>query len=73
MTSTPGQRDFPGGNREETRVETAIVVQGAQGGKPQTTAANGISKIVVRASGDYDKKQEEVSVDDEMLLELEVL
>ena len=35
MTSTPGRRDFPGGNREETGVETGIEALGVQGANPR--------------------------------------
>ena len=44
-----------------------------QGGKPQAAAVSGIGKKVVGASADYVKEQEDVSVDDEKLLELGVL
>ena len=43
------------------------------GGRNQATASGGIGKIVVEASADYVKKQEDVSVDDEKLLEQGVL
>ena len=72
-TATPGRWDFPGGTREETRVGTRIEVQGVQGNKPQAAAVSGISKKVVGASAYYVKKQEDVSVDNEKLLELGVL
>ena len=44
-----------------------------QGGKPQAAAVSGIGKKVVGARADYVKEQEDVSVDDEKLLELGVL
>ena len=73
MNAKPGRLDFPGEIREKTRVEIGIEVQGVQGGKSPAAAVNGIGKIVVEASADYVKKKEDVSVDDEKLLELGVL
>ena len=62
MTVMPGRQDFPEGTQEEAWVGTGIEVQGR---KPQAAAVSGISKIVVGASADYVKEQEDVSVDDE--------
>ena len=42
-------------------------------GKPQAAAVGGIGKIVVGASADFVKEQEDVSVDDEKLLELSLV
>ena len=73
MTARPGQRDFPGGTREKIRVETRIEVQGVKWGRLQAAAVNGIGKVVVGASTNNVNDQEDVSVDDEKLLELGVL
>ena len=72
MTVTPGRRDFPGGTREETQVEIGIEVQGANPTR-QHAAVNGISKIVIGASADCVKELEDLSVDDENLLNSGVL
>ena len=61
------------GTREETRMGTGIEVQGVQGLKPQAAAVSRICKNVVGASANYVKEQEDVSMDDEKLLELGVL
>ena len=73
MSSTPGRRDFPERTQKETRVGIGIEVQRAQGGRPQAAAVGGIDKIVVGASADCVKEQEDDSVDDENLLEFGVL
>ena len=52
---------------------TGIEVHGVEEGRPQAAAVGGIGKIVVGANVDYVKEQENVSVDDEKLLELGVL
>ena len=73
VTATLGQREFPGGTREETRVGTGIEVQDVNGGKPQAAVVGMISKVVIGASAEYVKEQEDVSMNDEKLLELRVL
>ena len=73
MTATPGRWNLPGGAREESRMETGIEVQDVQVGQPPAAAISGLGKIVVRGGANYVKKQENVSVDDEKLLEFGVL
>ena len=64
MTATPERQGFPGGTRKKNRVETGIEVQDVQGGRPQAAAVGGLGKIVVGASADYVKEQEDVSAYD---------
>ena len=58
-------RGNPGGNCDRG--------PGCPGAKPQAAAVGGIGNVVVGASMDYVKEQEDVSVDDEKLLEFRVL
>ena len=59
--------------REKTLVRTVIAVQGVEQGKPQATAVGGIGKVAMRASANFAKNQEDVSIDEKKLVKLEVL
>ena len=69
ITLTPRQRDFPEGLGRKLGWKLGSG-PGCPGGKPQVAAVGEVGKIVVGASV---KKQEDVGVDDEKLLDLEVL
>ena len=73
MTATSRRRDFPGETRQEIPGGNWDRGPGCPEEKPQVAADYGIGKIVVGASADYVEEQEDVSVDDEKLLEFGVL
>ena len=73
VTATPGRWDFPRKTQEEARMETGIEVQGVQGANPRADTVGGLDMIVLGVSANNVKEQENVSVDDKKLLELEVL